>query len=118
MRAFSNQSIVYLKVELNLIRLVEVLGQYQSVHVIKARHVAKLDQVEVHFTVLKNVKLVYILVYRTVRFFFETGKSTKEEACFGTRLGLFRGGGICFFLELELQISTPRSLKKPVQFPR
>ena len=31
---------------------------------------------------------------------------------------LFRGGGICFFLELELQISTPRSLKKPVQFPR
>ena len=118
MRAFSNQSIVYLKVELNLIRLVEVLGQYQSVQIIKTRHVAKLDQVEVHFTVLKNVKLVYILVYRTVRFFFETGKSTKEEACFGTRLGLFRGGGICFFLELELQISTPRSLKKPVQFPR
>ena len=27
---------------------------------------------------------------------------------------LFRGGGIFFFLELELQISTPRSLKKPV----
>ena len=33
-------------------------------------------------------------------------------------LFLFRGGGIFFFLELELQISTPRSLKKPVQFPR
>ena len=30
---------------------------------------------------------------------------------------LFRGGGIFFFLELELQISTPRPLKKPVQFP-
>ena len=29
-----------------------------------------------------------------------------------------RGGGIFVFLELELQISTPRSLKKPVQFPR
>ena len=33
-------------------------------------------------------------------------------------LFLFRGGGIFFLLELELQISTPRSLKKPVQFPR
>ena len=33
-------------------------------------------------------------------------------------VSLFRGGGIFFFLELELQISNPRSLKKPVQFPR
>jgi hypothetical protein len=35
-----------------------------------------------------------------------------------TRTRFIPRGWNFFFLELELQISTPRSLKKPVQFPR
>ena len=48
-------------------------------------------------------------------FFSRQTKRNRQNT--NTWAGLFRGGGIFFFLELELQISTPRSLKKPVQFP-
>ena len=61
MRSFSNQGVMYLAVEMMLLRRPQARGQYQPVQVIKARHVAELEQVEVHFTVLENVKLVYIV---------------------------------------------------------
>ena len=38
----------------------------EPVQVIKARHVAELEKVKVHFTILENVKLVHI-----VRIFFD-----------------------------------------------
>ena len=66
MRAFSNQGIMDLVVELMLLRRPQARGQYQTVQVIKARHVAELEQVKMYFTILENVKLVHI-----IRIFFD-----------------------------------------------
>ena len=49
MRAFSNEGVMDLAVEVMLLRRKQARGQNQAVQVIKARHVAKLEQVKVHF---------------------------------------------------------------------
>ena len=61
MRAFSNEGFMDLEVELMLLRRKKARGQNQTVQVIKARHMAELEQVKVHFTILENVKLVHIV---------------------------------------------------------
>ena len=66
MRAFSNEGVMDLEVEVMLLRRKQARGQNQAVQVIKARHMAELEQVKVHFTILENVKLVHI-----VRIFFD-----------------------------------------------
>ena len=45
MRSFSNQGVMYLAVEMMLLRRPQARGQYQPVQVIKARHVAELEKV-------------------------------------------------------------------------
>ena len=65
MRSFSNQGVMDLVVELMLLRRPQARGQYQAVQVIKARHVAELEQVKVDFTILENVKLVHICLLYT-----------------------------------------------------
>ena len=61
MRAFSNEGVMDLAVEVMLLRRKQARGHNQAVQVIKARHMAELEQVKVHFTILENVKLVHII---------------------------------------------------------
>ena len=75
MRAFSNEGFMDLEVELMLLRRKKARGQNQPVQVIKARHMAELEQVKVHFTILENVKLVHIVC---ILFDFLCNKTSDE----------------------------------------
>ena len=75
MRAFSNEGFMDLEVELMLLRRKKARGQNQTVQVIKARHMAELEQVKVHFTILENVKLVHIVC---ILFDFLCNKTSDE----------------------------------------
>ena len=67
MRAFSNEGVMDLAVEVMLLRRKQARGQNQAVQVIKARHMAKLEQVEVHLFVVK----------KKVVFFFSRGRKER-----------------------------------------
>ena len=61
MRAFANEGVMDLEIEVMLLRRKQARGQNQAVQVIKARHMAELEQVKVHFTILEDVKFVHIV---------------------------------------------------------
>ena len=78
MRAFANEGVMDLEIEVMLLRRKQARGQNQAVQVIKARHMAELEQVKVHFTILENVKLVHIIC---ILFDFLFNKTSDEIRC-------------------------------------